>query len=48
MVKPDIGGKAAPVSFRNVSKVYGGDVKAVDDVSLEVETVYAGSDGIFR
>ena len=38
MVKPRIGGKAAPVSFRNVSKVYGGDVKAVDDVSLEVET----------
>ncbi len=38
MVKPRIGGKAAPVSFRNVSKIYGGDVKAVDDVSLEVET----------
>ena len=29
--------KAASVEFRHVSKVYGGAVKAVDDVSLRVE-----------
>ena len=37
MMKPQISGKAAPVTFRNVSKVFG-DVVAVDDVSLEIET----------
>ncbi len=36
MVKPVISSKAAPVTFRNVSKVFGADVVAVDDVSLEV------------
>jgi iron(III) transport system ATP-binding protein len=29
--------KAAPVSFRNVTKVYGKDVVAVDDINLEIE-----------
>ena len=38
MVKPQIGGKAAPVTFHNVSKIYGGTVTAVDNVSLEIET----------
>lgn len=33
----DIKSKAASVEFRNVSKVYGGTVTAVDDVSLKVE-----------
>ena len=37
MVTPRIKGKAAPVSFQNVSKVFGKDVVAVDDVSFEVE-----------
>ncbi len=32
-----ISGKAAPVSFRNVSKVFGRDVVAVDNINLEVE-----------
>ena len=36
MAKPVIGGKAAPVTFRKVSKVFGSDVVAVDDVSLEI------------
>ena len=31
------GSKAAPVEFRNVTKVYGDDVVAVDDISLEIE-----------
>ena len=30
--------KATSVSFRNVSKTYGTDVLAVDDISLEIET----------
>ncbi|MFA3920597.1 ABC transporter ATP-binding protein [Ruegeria hyattellae] len=29
--------KAAPVSFRNVTKIYGKDVVAVDDINLEIE-----------
>jgi len=37
MVETRISGKAAPVSFRNVSKVFGKDVVAVDDINLEVE-----------
>ncbi len=32
-----IANKAAPVSFRDVTKVYGRDVVAVDNISLEVE-----------
>jgi len=32
-----IHGKAASVTFRNVTKVYGRDVVAVDDISLEIE-----------
>ena len=32
-----INSKAAPVSFRNVTKVYGKDVVAVDDINLEIE-----------
>jgi len=32
-----INSKAAPVSFRNVTKVYGTDVVAVDDINLEIE-----------
>ncbi len=32
-----INAKAAPVSFRNVTKVYGKDVVAVDDINLEIE-----------
>ena len=32
-----INSKAAPVSFQNVSKIYGRDVLAVDDVNLEIE-----------
>jgi iron(III) transport system ATP-binding protein len=38
MVKSLSGNKAAPVTFRNVSKVFGKDVVAVDNVSLEIET----------
>jgi len=38
MAKTQISSKAAPVSFRNVSKVFGKDVVAVDDINLEVET----------
>ena len=37
MAKTRIKGQAAPVSFRNVSKVFGKDVVAVDDISLEIE-----------
>ncbi len=33
----NINSKAAPVSFRNVTKVYGKDVVAVDDIDLEIE-----------
>ena len=32
-----INSKAAPVSFRHVTKVYGTDVVAVDDINLEIE-----------
>lgn len=32
-----INAKAAPVSFRNVTKVYGKDVVAVDNIDLEIE-----------
>ncbi|MFP7571569.1 ABC transporter ATP-binding protein [Marivita sp. S2033] len=32
-----INAKAAPVSFRNVTKVYGKDVVAVDSINLEIE-----------
>lgn len=32
-----INSKAAPVSFRNVTKVYGKDVVAVDNINLEIE-----------
>lgn len=32
-----INSKAAPVSFRSVTKVYGKDVVAVDDINLEIE-----------
>ena len=32
-----LGSKAAPVSFRAVSKSYGGDVMAVDTIDLEIE-----------
>jgi len=32
-----INSKAAPVSFRGVTKVYGKDVVAVDDIDLEIE-----------
>lgn len=32
-----INSKAAPVSFRSVTKVYGSDVVAVDDINLEIE-----------
>lgn len=32
-----INAKAAPVSFRNVTKVYGKEVVAVDDINLEIE-----------
>ncbi|SHF59448.1 iron(III) transport system ATP-binding protein [Litoreibacter ascidiaceicola] len=32
-----ISSKAAPVSFQNVSKIYGRDVLAVDDVNLDIE-----------
>lgn len=32
-----INSKAAPVSFRNVTKIYGTDVVAVDDINLEIE-----------
>ena len=31
-----INSKAAPVSFRNVTKIYGKDVVAVDDINLEI------------
>jgi iron(III) transport system ATP-binding protein len=37
MAKTQISGKAAPVRFENVSKVFGRDVIAVDDINLEVE-----------
>ncbi len=32
-----INAKAAPVSFRNVTKIYGKDVVAVDSINLEIE-----------
>ncbi len=32
-----INSKAAPVSFRGVTKVYGKDVVAVDNIDLEIE-----------
>ncbi|MEM8802629.1 MAG: ATP-binding cassette domain-containing protein, partial [Pseudomonadota bacterium] len=32
-----IGSKAAPVRFEEVSKVFGKDVVAVDNINLEVE-----------
>lgn len=32
-----VNSKAAPVSFRNVTKVYGKDVVAVDNINLEIE-----------
>ncbi len=32
-----INSKAAPVSFRNVTKIYGSNVVAVDDINLEIE-----------
>ncbi|NNF70723.1 MAG: ABC transporter ATP-binding protein [Rhodobacteraceae bacterium] len=32
-----INSKAAPVSFRHVTKIYGKDVVAVDDINLEIE-----------
>ncbi len=32
-----INSKAAPVSFRNVTKIYGKDVVAVDNINLEIE-----------
>lgn len=37
MATTTIKGKAAPVSFQNVSKVFGKDVVAVDDISLEIQ-----------
>ena len=37
MPTPQIAGKAAPVSFRNVTKAFGREVIAVDDISLEIE-----------
>ncbi len=36
MPDTNIGSRAAPVSFRNVTKIYGGDVAAVQDISLEI------------
>ena len=33
----DINSKAATVSFRNVTKMYGRDVKAIDNINLEIE-----------
>ena len=37
MATPKIKGKAAPVRFENVTKAFGRDVIAVDDVNFEVE-----------
>ncbi len=37
MTQGTIHGKAAPVSFRGVTKVYGKDVVAVDDIDLEID-----------
>lgn len=37
MARTRITGKAAPVRFSNVSKVYGSDVIAVDSIDLEIE-----------
>lgn len=37
MAQGIIHGKAAPVSFRGVSKVFGKDVVAVDDIDLEID-----------
>ena len=33
----DINSKAATVSFRNVTKMYGNDVKAIDNIDLEIK-----------
>jgi len=33
----DKNSKAATVSFRNVTKMYGTDVKAIDNINLEIE-----------
>ncbi|MBT4238345.1 MAG: ABC transporter ATP-binding protein, partial [Oceanospirillaceae bacterium] len=33
----DINSKAATVSFRNVTKMYGSDVTAIDQINLEIE-----------
>lgn len=37
MTSTEINSRAAAVSFENVSKIYGGNVKAVDSVSLHIE-----------
>ena len=37
MARTRISGKAAPVSFIGVSKTYGGEVVAVDNIDLEIE-----------
>ena len=37
MVKMDFSSRAAPVSFVDVSKVFGKDVVAVDNISMRVE-----------
>ena len=37
MTQGIIHGKAAPVSFRGVTKVYGKDVVAVDNIDLEID-----------
>ena len=37
MARTRITGKAAPVRFSSVSKVYGGDVVAVDSIDLEID-----------
>jgi len=37
MAETEITGKAATVSFRNVTKMYGSDVKAIDNINLEIE-----------
>jgi len=32
-----VNSKAAPVKFKNVTKIYGKDVLAVDNIDLEIE-----------
>ena len=32
-----VNSKAAPVRFKNVTKIYGKDVLAVDDINLKIE-----------